>query len=85
MARTFVYSDNLTARAEVSVADAEEYGTWRVLCVGCNRWLVDPDEHDSTEDAIAMAETHVDACPRCADDGCRTPRPHDAGHRCRKI
>lgn len=84
MARTFVYSDNLAARVEVRVIDDTEYGTWGILCVGCNRWMPDPVEFDTTEDAIAAAEVHADQCPRCADDACRAPRPHDAGHRCRK-
>lgn len=83
MARTFVTRDDLTARAEIRAADVTDYGTWEVFCVGCGRVLDDPAEHDCVEDAIAAAETHVDRCKRCADDTCRAPRPHDAGHRCR--
>ncbi len=92
MARTFVFSDNLTARVEL-VQD-QVTGDWRAYCAGCgperDRGDSDPDllrdshERFVFEDAEQVAAIHVDSCKRCADPDCRTERPHDAGHRCRK-
>jgi hypothetical protein len=84
MARTFVFSDNMAARVEIRPIDEVEYGTWGAFCIGCNRWLDDPIEFDSTEDAVSAAEVHADACQRCADDTCYAIRPHDPGPRCHR-
>lgn len=82
MARTFTYSDNLSARVEV-LSDPDWYS---IACVGHGATEDDPTEigFRTFEDACEGAAIHADRCDRCADDACRTPRPHDAGHRCRK-
>jgi hypothetical protein len=92
MARTFVFSDNLAARAELIHDDVA--GEWRAYCAGCSpaydRYDSGPDllrdthERFSLEDAEQVAAIHVDQCRRCADPDCRTQGRHDAGHRCRK-
>jgi hypothetical protein len=85
MARTFVYSDNLATRVEIGQEPGD--GTYWATCVGHadNASLVDgTHERFVFEDTAQVAEIHADRCTRCADDDCRTPRPHDSGHRCRK-
>lgn len=88
MARTFVYSDNLTARVElIRSPDGSE---WAAYCVGCSTGREQSDllhgahERFNLADAARVAAIHVDACKRCADPDCRTMGRHDAGHRCRK-
>jgi hypothetical protein len=84
MARTFVYSDNLAARVEVA-PDEYDGASYVATCAGHSGNLVE-DSHEmwSFEDTCQVAELHADSCRKCADDACTTPRPHDAGHRCRK-
>jgi hypothetical protein len=86
MARTFVYSDNLAARVEIGQEPSGDGEYW-ALCVGhATLTSLVADTHDmwSFEDTAQVAESHADSCRKCADDACTTPRPHDAGHRCRK-
>lgn len=84
MARTFVYSDNLAVRVEIG-NDEHDGASYTAICAGHPGDLVlDTHEMWSFEDACQVAEQHAESCRKCADDACRTPRPHDAGHRCRK-
>lgn len=88
MARTFVFSDNLTAQVEI-IQDLET-GYFAAYCAGCcrGREVADLTEGTNTvsmEDAQQIAENHADQCTRCADEACRNTARHDAGHRCRKI
>lgn len=88
MSRIFVFSDNLAARVEVG--REPDGGDYWAHCFGCatasySNLVEDSRERFSFEDTAEAAEIHVDACKKCADDACTTPRPHDAGHRCRKI
>lgn len=88
MARTFVYSDNLAARVEIGQEPSGE--RYWAHCFGCSVHSYDNLVGDMHEqfvygDTAEVAEIHADSCRRCADDVCRTPRPHDAGHRCRKL
>ena len=82
MARTFVYSDNLTSRVEILTDDI---GDRHAICAGCLVDLIEgTSEGYSYEDTQQAAGRHVDQCTRCADPDCRNDTKHDAGHRCRK-
>lgn len=80
MARTFVFNDNLTARAEL-ITDPGD-GLVRTYCTGCAAEIFDHG-FDMLDDAEQAAGGHVDRCNRCADPTCLTTGRHDAGHRCR--
>jgi hypothetical protein len=87
MSRIFVYSDNLSARAEIGQDPDAGEQVYTARCVGCGPTAADlvEDTHErfSLEDAAEAAGLHVDSCTKCADDARLTTRPHDAGHRCR--
>lgn len=64
MARTFVFSEDMAVRAEVVCTDDTDYNQWTYVCE-VHDLMRDPaqlDQFDSTEDAIAAAEVHVDGC-----------------------
>lgn len=88
MARTFIYSDNLSARVELTQDDE---GAYVAACAGCNRHVLirsdlleESRERFHFEDAEQVAAIHVDQCTRCADPDCQVIPRHDAGRRCRK-
>lgn len=82
MARTFVYSDNLTARVEL-VTDPGD-ALVHTFCAGCAAEIFDHG-FDTLDDAEQAAGPHVDRCTACADPACIVSTRHDAGHRCRKV
>lgn len=91
MARLFVYSDNLAARAELRTYETDDGETaYAAFCAGCSRGsedgidlLADSRERWHPEDAQQATAIHVDSCKRCADPNCLTRERHDAGRRCR--
>lgn len=90
MSRLWATNDDLTAWVEIQTFDdtdgiGEAYELNLAHCVGCDVNLSETEGGlISRTNAVHVAQTHADACVRCADGACVTPRPHDAGHQCRK-